>query len=374
MRAWLLCALGAATVVSTSCSDKHAPGPSDGAGDAGATTGGKLAHAGSSATNAGHDVGGAADSTPGGVNASGEDGAARAGGGGTAMAGTSGTELGGAGSNDPIPPVGAPPLCAHSAMHVKPVLLAISGAGNDLLQAITPSDLSLVWKRGSTYFVADRAKVEDAFGTPQQVTGSANYGAVSLSADGLTLSAVTQNLSVVQLTRTPGGAFNDPSPEAGDFEQFNQTISSIPSASQVLSDAVISAGQTSFFFSHYLSTSTGSYATVHESHRSGGSWSFTSTGLGKVLDASDAKRRIPTGVSSDLLTLFYRDEVNGDFRAAWRVNPQVEFDYSEVLMLGDGVQAAAPNEHCSRIYFSAHGATDLDLFVGDVGNSSDPGN
>ncbi len=363
MRVWLLCALGTAAVVSASCSDKHAPHPS-GLGDAG----GRPGLAGSNSTSAGRNAGGAADAAaPGGANAAGEDSATLGGSDGSTTAGR-GT-LGGA-ATDPIPPVGDPPLCAHAAMHVTPVLIALSGSGDDLLQAITPNELSLAWKRGSDYFVADRAKPEDAFGAAHQVTGSVNYTAMSLGVDGLTLIAVTPDLSIVEMKRAPGGTFEEPSPVSADFGQFNQTISTIPSANQVLSDAVISAGETSFFFSHYVSTSTGNYPTIHESHRSGNAWTFTSTELGKVLDAMDTKRRIPTGVSSDLLTLFYRDEVKGDFRAAWRVNPQVAFDYSEDLALGEGVRAAAPNLHCSRIYFSAHGATDLDLFVTDVGNSS----
>lgn len=361
MKLWLLCALGAAAVVTTSCSDKHAPRPS-GLADAGRDAGGgRLGLAGSS-PDAGRDAGGAPD-TAGSGNAGGEDGGRE----GSTTAGSGG--LGGAGP-DAILPIGDPPLCRHTAMNVTPALIALSGAGDDLFQAITPNELSLAWKRGSNYFVADRAKPEDAFGAAHQVTGSANYTAVSLSGDGLTLIAVTPSLSIVEMKRTPGGSFDDASPASGNFDQFNHTISSIPSASQVLRDAVVGAGETSFFFSHYLSTSTGGYATIHESHRSGGAWIFTSTDLGKVLYASDTMRRIPTGVSSDLLTLFYRDEVKGDFRVAWRVNPQVEFDYSEVLALGEGVRAAAPNLHCSRIYLSAQGVTDLDLFVTDLGNSS----
>jgi hypothetical protein len=81
---------------------------------------------------------------------------------------------------------------------------------------------------------------------------------------------------------------------------------------------------------------------------------------------SGAKRRVPTGLSSDSLTLFYRDDVKGDFRATWRVNPTVFFDYSEVLALGAGTRAAAPNAACKRIYFSAQGQTDLDLFVSEL--------
>jgi hypothetical protein len=85
-----------------------------------------------------------------------------------------------------------------------------------------------------------------------------------------------------------------------------------------------------------------------------------------LLYAAEQKRRIPTGISYDSLTLFYRDEVQGDFRAAWRVNTQVAFDYSEVVDLANGVVAAAPGASCQRIYYSAPGASGLDLFVAEA--------
>jgi hypothetical protein len=189
---------------------------------------------------------------------------------------------------------------------------------------------------------------------------------VSLSPDGLVLIGVKDDLSVVEQTRGVGEAFDDANPSAGDFAEFNATLATVPIANQVLADPVIGADDASFFFSHFSSSYSGSYARVYESHRSGTAWSFASADLGKVLYGSEQKRRVPTGVSSDSLTLFYRDDVNGDFRAAWRVNTQVQFNYSEVLDLGAGVEAAAPNAPCSRIFYSAQGANDLDLFVAQV--------
>ena len=107
---------------------------------------------------------------------------------------------------------------------------------------------------------------------------------------------------------------------------------------------------------------------MQESHRAGGLWQFTGNNVGVLLNASGAKRRIPTGLSSDLLTLFYKDEVSGDFRAAWRVNPNVQFLHAEALPLPVGTVAAAPNPDCSRIYYSAPGAAGIDLFVTPVTN------
>ena len=166
--------------------------------------------------------------------------------------------------------------------------------------------------------------------------------------------------------RDPGEPFADPSPAA--FEEFNNALLGVPGIDQVLTDAVMSADRESFFFSFYMKGETGSHVTVHESRRSGGYWTFSGSNLGNLLNASGAKRRIPTGLSSDLLTLFYKDEVNGDFRAAWRVNPSVQFLHAEVLALGTGTVAAAPNADCTKIYFSAQGDAGIDLFVTDVTN------
>ena len=367
-KAWIFVVLGASVALSLSCSDKHAPGVSTPEGGANGSVGGRTGHSGSANSNAGHAPGGASDGDAG-ASAGGEDSNA-AGAGGTQAAGTAGTSpLGGTGGG-PNPPVGDPPICAHDAMHGAGTRLALSGAGNDLLQAITPDELTIAWKNGNDFYVADRATTSDDFGASQQVTGGSQFTAVSLSADGLTLIGVTKLLSVLEVKRQPASAFDAASASPGNFQQFDTALSMVPSSNQAMSDAIVSPDETSFFFSYYVhyQGDPGGYPTINESHRSGDAWTFGSVPLGEVLDASDDKRRIPTGVSSDLLTLFYRDEVKGDFRAAWRVNRQVKFDYSEVVNLGQGITAVAPSVDCSKLYYSGPGTNDLDVFVAEVTN------
>lgn len=363
-RAWLLGALVAGAFLAPACSDAERPsGAPDGSGGGGKAGGGPGGKAGSKNTDAGESAGGsdggAGDTGSGGAG----EGGAEAGEGGSA-----GSSLGGAGP-EPIPPVGDPPLCRHQPEFDAGTLLPLSGAGDDLLQAVTPDERIIAWKNGAAFFVAERADPEGAFGAPLEVIGGSQYEAVSLSADGLVLVAVTRELSVVEVFREPGQAFDAANADAGDFEEFNGTFAGIPGAGKVLTDAVLSADGSSFFYSHFLSHhATGERATLYESLRTAGLWSGSSFDLGSLLYGNASQRRVPTGVSSDLLTLFYRDEVEGDFRAAWRINPQVPFEYSEVLEPGDGVQAAAPNSECSKLYFSAQGDDDLDLFVAVVTN------
>jgi len=136
----------------------------------------------------------------------------------------------------------------------------------------------------------------------------------------------------------------------------------------VLTDAVLSGDEASFFFSHYVSSDAGSRASLRESRRSNNGFGFGGSDLGELLYASGTKRRIPTGVSSDLLTLFYFDQVKGDFRVAWRINTQEPFTYSETLSPGTATQAAAPNQACNKLYYSADGSDGVDLFASSVSN------
>lgn len=364
-RSLIWSALLAGTVVSVACSDDRPPPSLVGTGGESSGKAGNLNRAGTQA-DAGQSTGGVSDgdggepSSPGG--SAGSD-AASSGNAGTA--GTAGTDQVGGAGPDPLPPVGDPPLLPQAPSFGTATLLSISGAGDDVFQAITPDELTIAWKNGAVFYVADRATTADVFGTPSEVTGSADYNAVSVP-DGQTLIAVRKDRSVVELVRDPGEPFADPSPAA--FEEFNNTLLGVPGIDQVLTDAVMSADRESFFYSFYMNGEAGSRPTVQESRRSAGYWTFAPSNVGNLLNASGAKRRIPTGLSSDLLTLFYKDEVNGDFRAAWRVNPSEQFQHAETLDLGTQTVAAAPNQDCSKIYFSAQGAAGIDLFVTDVTN------
>lgn len=310
-------------------------------------------------------MGGAADGDGGDTRTPGGSGTDAAGSGTGGSGDTAGTAAVGGAGPDPLPPVGDPPLLPQAPSFGTATPLSISGAGDDVFQGITPDELTIAWKNGNVFYVADRASTADAFGTPSEITGSADYNAVSVP-DGQTLIAVRKDRSVVELVRDPGEPFADPSPAA--FEEFNNTLLGVPVGNPVLTDAIMAADRSAFFFSFFADGDTGSYATVQESHISGGYWTFSLGNVGNLLNASGKKRRVPTGLSSDRLTLFYKDEVNGDFRAAWRVNPDVQFLHAEALDLGTGTVAAAPNQDCSKIYFSAEGAAGIDLFVTSVTN------
>jgi hypothetical protein len=366
MRAGLVAALLLGGVSSAACSDAKRPsavvGTGAGGNGAGARPGlvhgGSEAAAGNNASGSDDEAGGEGGSSNAGIGGGGEQGL-----GGTSTAGSS--SQGGAGP-DPIPPVGDPPLCAHGRAFGAGTLLPLSGIGDDVLQAITPDELTIAWKNGDQFFVSDWDGEHGVFAPPVAVAGGAQYRSVTLSPDGLQLIGIKQDLTVVEQTRSALQPFDDAEPTAGDFQSFNETRASIPVANQQLSDPVVSSDDSSFFFSHYTTSYQGKHATLFESRRASGAWSFSAPDLGELLYAEAEKRRIPTGISYDSLTLFYRDEVRGDFRAAWRVNTQVAFDYAEVLDLGEGVVAAAPGASCRRIYYSAPGSNGLDLFVAET--------
>ena len=362
-KAWLVGALVAAAVAAPACSDSKRPQTAPvGSSGAGGKSG--VNRAGSSS---GDDTGGAPGPSAGGDTGLAAQAGANASGTSSGEGGAAGDPAVGSmgGAPEPIPPEGDAPVCSPGAKFADGDLLAVSAAGDDLLQSVTPNELTIAWKNGADYFIAERADANADFGAPVEVVGGSQFLAVTLRHDGLLLVAVTDALSVVQIPRQEGEAFDAANASAGDFDQFNQTLKSSPEPGKVFTDAVLSADNNSFFYSYYLTGADSSPSTLRESRRSDGIWSFSGVKLGPLLEGDAAKRRVPTGVSSDKLTLFYRDEVEGDFRAAWRVNTQVQFGHAEALSLGEGVQAVAPNQACSKLYFSAQGAADLDLFVTD---------
>jgi len=365
--------LAALAVFGCSSAKHSAPGPTPGGGAGRPPLVAGGADQGNGGVGAAADAGGEPAAPGGGQSGSGHSGetSAEAGQGGSSSAGTGSVDMPMAGAGpvpDPTPPVGDPPICPHDKSWAQGTRLAISGAGDDVLQAITPDELSIAWKNGAHFYVADRDDSAAAFGAPHEVANGAQYNSVALSSDGLLLVAIRDDLRVVEQVRTAGEAFSDPDPGPGDFQDFDNTLATIPLPNQVLTDAVLGGDDASFFFSHYLSSDAGSRPSLRESRRSNGGFSFGGPNPGELLYASGAKRRVPTGVSSDLLTLFYFDQVKGDFRAAWRINTQEPFTYSETLSPGAGTQAAAPNQACNRLYYSADGSDGVDLFTSNVSN------
>ncbi len=359
----LLSVLVVTAGVAGACADADRPSsPSGGSGTGGES--GSSPVGGSGATHAG----GAGDGASGGTGSAigGEAGGGNLGGAaaGTGAGGESGMdgEVAAGGTGEIFPPVGPTPVCATGVLWGTGTRLALSGAGDQVLQAVTSDELSIAWKSADTFYVADRAQTGDPFGSPLPVASSDQYNAVTLSADGLRLVAVTKDLRVLEQARQPGMPFDEAQPGEGAFTKFNSAILGDPSPGKVLEDAVLSADGASFFYSYFLMDVSGAAPT--ESRLSDGSFNLAGLSLGAPLQGdADGNRRIPTGLASDTLTLFYRDDVEGDFRAAWRVNRDVPFEASEVVSPAAGTVAAAPNADCSMLYFSAPGTEGIDLFV-----------
>ncbi|HEX7667054.1 MAG TPA: hypothetical protein VF407_21135 [Polyangiaceae bacterium] len=300
-------------------------------------------------------------STSGGDGSTGTDGSTgKDGGGGPADAGTkdSGTVVG---------PIGAS-VCDGGAFGAGG-LLALSTNGDDRLDSVTPDELSIAWTVGTggtaVLYYADRALASDAWGTPQSfAAGTYTADRVALSPNGLRLVVVKADRSgFEELTRTnrtgTGSTFTLPTDPEGPFT--NNVNFLVPSGSSV-GDPVIDSSDTDFFYSQYDGTGG---KTIFKANRLGLSYD-ESWGIGFAIDgdssleAVGSARRQPTGVSADARTLFLYDQTTSTERVttlstssgAWGAT----VDYGQHLY-------AAPTESCGSLYYSAAGASTLDLFT-----------
>jgi hypothetical protein len=255
--------------------------------------------------------------------------------------------------------------CDPAATWATGTLLSISTGHDDELDAITPDELTIAWTSNSVIWYADRASTADAFGTPQDLDQGASITAgtytanrVALSPDGLRIVVVSADLQgFSELTRTArtgsGSTFASP-----DQTAFGNINADTPSGGSV-GDPVIGASDTTFFYSVY---GAGDDNTVYRALRltptdawsSGAALNVTS-----ALQAQGSLRRQPTAISSDNRTLFFYDQVNSIERASWINEMTGQFDtYAD---LGAHINAA-PNSACSVLYYSAAGASSVDLF------------
>ena len=187
---------------------------------------------------------------------------------------------------------------------------------------------------------------------------------VALSPNGLRLVVVKADRSgFEELTRTnrtgTGSTFTLPTDPEGPFT--NNVNFLVPSGSSV-GDPVIDSSDTDFFYSQYDGTGG---KTIFKANRLGLSYD-ESWGIGFAIDgdssleAVGSARRQPTGVSADARTLFLYDQTTSTERVttlstssgAWGAT----VDYGQHLY-------AAPTESCGSLYYSAAGASTLDLFT-----------
>ena len=269
----------------------------------------------------------------------------------------------GDGGGIPPPPVA---ICNPSASWGAGALLSVSSSLDDVLDAVSPDELSIAWTEGSgstaTLQVADRMTTAAAFGTSQTIAaGSFSTARVALSQNGLRLVVVNSDgQGFSELTRTsrlpPGNTFGAPAPGSCT----NLDAAGILAAGESYGDPVLSADDNAFYYSVY---GAGRTATIFRAARllPGDAWPVgAAIPASSGLAAQGSLRRQPTAISSDEQTLFVWDQVMGTERAAFIDESTGAFD----VFVDLGARSmAAPNTSCTNLYYSAEGTSSVDLFV-----------
>ncbi len=282
------------------------------------------------------------------------------------------------GGSDALPDVIAPPKCDVTMQWQAGTKLPISTAQPDLFGAITPDELTIAWMTAAgAVLYADRNAATDPFGAPQTLTAGVALDRVALTPDGLTMIVVPTNRNTLaQTTRgSRGSAFSstldlkpfaslDPLSQEGD-------AGTTPSHGSFADPMLSEDGQFLYYSQYGIFT-----LTMCESYRKTGDTS--PWGQGRNLEetqftAPDTSgvRMIPTGMSSDDLTLFYWDGVAKTEKAAFRDDALKDNTFKQFLTLGPTYRNAAPVGSCGRIYFcdgppNDAGGADLDLFFADT--------
>jgi hypothetical protein len=352
------------------CSSSSKAGPQaeqESGVDAGREDGGGDAVGGSTTTDGGSTV---TDGMAGGDAAVNAGDASKAGDAGVSDAMTSATADSNAGDDAPAfmgpPPPG--PACSKTSTWASGVLVSISSVSDsDELDAVTPDELTIVWTLGTgnarTLNYADRASTSDAFSAPQSLAaGQFIADRSAISPDGLRLIVVNADgQGFSELTRTsralPAEAFG--APATGSFT--NLDTPGVLTNGQSYGDPVVSADDTVFYYSVYGGT--GQTQTIFRAARllPGDAWSDGAPLLGSSdLAPQGSLRRRPTGISADKQTLFIWDEVSSFERAGWLNDSTGSFD--SFVDLGSR-SMAAPNQACNRLYYSATGASSVDVFT-----------
>jgi hypothetical protein len=278
---------------------------------------------------------------------SGADGLAE---GGTSSAGSSGE--GGAGG--PFKP--GPSLCAERVSWSSPT--TVDGVSADTavtLLSITADELDLAFLRAGTLYVAHRSTESDAFSAGPAITiptgWSAKQGA-ALSSDGKRLLLVSDpdQRKLGELTRATR---KEPFVGEVDESAFALANQNAVYTGRIYASPVVSEQDTRLVFNSAYPQGT---STVVVSTRSSpdAPWSAPTTLTASLLDGMPGQRRLPTGMSADLRTLFYFNEATSKEEARWSASSAIGSTLYDMLSLGTR-RGATPNSACDRLYSEADG-------------------
>ena len=291
-----------------------------------------------------------------GVRGAGGAGGAAGTGGAGATGGTGG--VGGAGGTG-----SASALCATTAQWGPGTILALAaGPGGAVRVAVTPDERTMAWVEplatGGVVHHVDRADPSSPFSATQDLSeaGIDPTRGIALGPGGLSLVAVRADGSgFVEYSRpTRADAFSQPSSVA--FDLVNALSALVDGLA--FADPVLSADGGTFLYSQL---GTGALPTILESARGDAEqWPVGVTVNGAMLGSVDGKYRRPTGISADLRTLFFYDEVAEHLEAAFRAAPLDPFTVGRTLMAG---RSAQPGAACSRLYYTAQQSATLGVWV-----------
>lgn len=242
---------------------------------------------------------------------------------------------------DPCAPAG-PPQCSPSAAWGPAV--PVTGGPGGRFAAVTYDELHMAWLEtaaeagaGATVRVADRASTNDGFPSGAVAMDAVDVAGVGLTHDGLGLLVTRAGQPFLSTRSSMTTPFGPPKSEA--FFVGGEAAYAAPVASEsgaFLALVYSSPGQVPFAYAGRID---GVYKLTE--------LLVPSADLVVTRPGSAGPR--PTGVSKDLRTLFFWDDVKRVERAAFRAAKGCPYD--TVVDLG-AMPGAQPNADCSALYFS----------------------
>lgn len=222
--------------------------------------------------------------------------------------------------------------------------LALGGSDGEQLTAITPDELTVVWfspgRSEGQFLAADRATPDDDFGTPVIVPAPR---VLSAGPNGLRLVTSEQGTSLATVSRSNrGDEFAEP--VEGEFELLNAYAAE---NALLFKGTVISPDDQTLYYT-VSGLEDDAYPVQVSQRNDDGPWP-----VGEALSSCEFKAygalvRVPTGISSDGLTIFFQDPAAGGARAAFRETTDSEFSW--FVDLG-AIAVAQPNGACDRLYY-----------------------
>jgi hypothetical protein len=247
-----------------------------------------------------------------------------------------------------------PPVCTvGSKWNVVVGPVVVGTADDDLMGSITPDEMHIAWMTpDGTVRYADRSAPGMVFGQYETLPATPGYFALDRAAfapGGLELITVaTDRKTFGVFTRADGLT---PFAGAPDTAPFAALVAKL-GANDKLGDPVVSYDGKTLVYSVFGSAP----VTIQVATRPDPKSAWTPVGpldAAADLQAVGNARRRPTGVSSDLRTLFYWDEVKSTEMAAWRPSVAAPFDTWNDL---GPIFGATPGNNCAGLYYSGWGA------------------